>query len=571
MASVQLLEVRGETMRPGKLALIMLSLAFSLPVRAADESSKSKSDGEAARSPAQSGSRDSAKPSVEMQIEELRDALQAQMATSRAQEQRITALESELRAAHAGTAPGGIVPAEATPTERPVEAVAEAKTEIAAGDPQLDQKIEAIAADVAAMKKSFAERLKNIGPFSFSGDIRLRDEPFIGGPADQSQVRNRERFRIRLNGTAKYDDFSGGFTFATGDINNPISTNQTTNQFYTRKPFELDRAYLEYRPHYFHPLTLTGGKFVYPWVSTELTWDKDLNPEGLAQTLAFNLERARVLKRVALVGFELPFAETAGISLNNKSIVQSAVYGGQLQTEWKLADWLKFSAYAAFFNWHHADPVALAVAVANSASPDLGLLRLNNNADQNATVTTTGTLVATGQKAITNSQFASKFGLFDTIARFDIKTAAEKWPLVVLGDFVQNIEACANVDNILAAPANTALETFTQSKNAVCNPHQRRGYWLEGRVGRIQEKGDWNFSYTRIFVEREAVLGVFNYSEMRQGSNVSQHRVEAFYQAYKNVQLGLTGLFGRPLVTATSPGPAENLLKRLQFDVLYKF
>jgi Putative porin len=306
-------------------------------------------------------------------------------------------------------------------------------------------------------------------------------------------------------------------------------------------------------------------------VSTELTWDRDLNPEGLAQTLAFNTESVPVLKRIALVGFELPFAEAAGVSLNNKSIVQSAVYGGQLQTEWKLVEWLKFGAYAAFYNWHNADPVALAVQVANAASPELGLLKLNNNADQNAMVTTTGTFVATGQKVITNSQFASKFGLFDTIARLDIKTPVEKWPLVVLGDFVQNTEAGANVGNILAAPVNTALETFTQSRNAVCNPHQRRGYWLEGRVGRLQEKGDWNFSYTRIFVEREAVLGVFNYTEMRQGSNVSQHRVEAFYQAYKNIQLGFTGLFGRPLVTATSPGPAENLLKRLQFDVIYKF
>lgn len=556
-------------MRPKKLAVMMLSLAFYFPARAADESPKGKAAAAAATNAAPAESRDAAKPSVEMQIEELRSELQSQIAASRAQEQRIQALESELRAARGGSPPAGAAPGGGASAARTVEAAESAKTETASGEPQLDQKVEAIAADVAAMKKSFGERLKNIGPFSFSGDIRLRGEPFIGGPADQSQMRNRERFRIRLNGTAKYDDFSGGFTFNTGDVNNPVSTNQTTNQFYTRKPFELDKAYLEYRPHYFHPLTLTGGKFAYPWVSTELTWDKDLNPEGLAQTLSFNLERVPVLKRVALVGFELPFAETAGVSLNNKSIVQSAVYGGQLQTEWKLAEWLKFSAYAAFYNWHHADPVALAVA--NAASPDLGLLRLNNNADQNATVTTTGTFVATGQKVITNSQFASKFGLFDTIARLDIKTPAEKWPLVVLGDFVQNTEACANVDNILAAPANTAFETFAQSKNAVCNPHQRRGYWLEGRVGRTQEKGDWNFSYTRIFVEREAVLGVFNYSEMRQGSNVSQHRVEAFYQAYKNIQLGFTGLFGRPLVTATSPGPAENLLKRLQFDVMYKF
>lgn len=558
-------------MRPEKLAVMLLSLAFCLPVRGADESAKPKSDEETAKNSAAAVSGAAAKASVEMQLEELRDELQAQLAASRAQERRIQALESELRAVRGGSAPADVTPGGGPSAERAIESSSVAKLEADSGDPQLDQKVEAIAADVAAMKKSFGERLKNIGPFSFSGDIRLREEPFFGGPADQSQVRNRERFRIRLNGNAKYDDFSGGFTLASGDVNNPVSTNQTTNQFYTRKPFELDKAYLEYRPHYFHPLTLVGGKFAYPWVSTELTWDRDLNPEGLVQMLEFNLERAPVLKRVALVGFELPFAETAGVSLNNKSIVQSAVYGGQLQTEWKLTEWMKFGAYAAFFNWHNADPVALAVAVANAASPELGLLRLNNNADQNATVTTTGTLVAIGQRVITNSQFASKFGLFDTIARFDIKTPAEKWPLVVLGDFVQNTEACANVDNILAAPANTALESFTQSKNAVCNPHQRWGYWLEGRVGRTQEKGDWSFSYTRIFVEREAVLGVFDYSEMRQGSNVSERRVEAFYQAYKNIQLGFTGLFGRPLVTATSPGPAENLLKRLQFDVMYKF
>jgi hypothetical protein len=537
------------------LAAVVLGLTICLPVRAAHGAAKAGTDDDAAKSAAQPAARGAARSPIELEIEELRNALEAQVARSLAQEQRIAALESELRAARIGA-----------PAQE-----ASSKTESPAAQPQLDQKIAALTADVASAKKSLAERLKTVGPFSFSGDFRLRNEPFFGGPQDQSQVRNRERFRLRFNANVKYEDFSGGFTLNTGDVNNPISTNQTANQFYTRKPLDLDRAFLEYNPHYFKPLTLTGGKFAYPWVSTELTWDRDLNPEGIAQTLAFNLESTPVLKRVALVGFELPFAEVAGVSLSNKSIVQSAVYGGQFQSEWRFTDWLKFSAYAGFYNWHNPDPVALAVATANAASPELGLLKLSSNSDQNSTVTTTGTFIATGQKVITNAQYASKFGLFDTIARFDIKTRAQKWPLVVLGDFVQNTEACANAGNIRPAPANTALETFAQSKNAACDPHQRRGYWLEARAGRTQEKGDWDFSYTRMFVEREAVLGVFNYSEIRLGSNASQHRIETFYQAYKNIQLGFTGLFGRPLVTATSPGPAENFLKRLQFDVIYKF
>ena len=430
---------------------------------------------------------------------------------------------------------------------------------------------EKMSANVESLKKSFSERMKNVGPFSFSGDMRLREEPFFGGPADESQVRNRMRFRLRFNANAKLsDEFSGGFTLATGDINNPVSVMQTTNQLGTRKPFELDRAFLEYRPRYFKPLMLTGGKISQPWVGTELVWDKDLNPEGLAQTLNFDLESTPVLKRIALVGFELPFAETAGVSLTNKSIVQTAVYGGQLQTEWRLADWLKFSASTAFYNWHLADPVAFAVATATAASPDLGLLRLNANGNQNSVVTTTGTLIATGQKVITNAQFSSKFGLLDTIGRFDIKTPDEKWPVAILGDFVQNTKACANAGNIRPSPANTALETFAQSRNAACDPHQRRGYWLEARAGRAQKRGDLSFAYARIFVEREAVLGAFNYSEIRQATNVSQHKVEAFYQLENNIQLGFTGFFGRPLVTASSP-TLENILKRLQFDATYRF
>jgi hypothetical protein len=107
-------------MRPEKLAVMMLSLAFCLPARAGDDSPKAKSDEVAAKNSGPAESRDPAKPSVEMQIEELRNELQAQMATSRTQEQRIQALESELRA------PGG-----GTSAERPVESSSVAKTEAA--------------------------------------------------------------------------------------------------------------------------------------------------------------------------------------------------------------------------------------------------------------------------------------------------------------------------------------------------------------------------------------------------------------------------------------------------------
>ena len=425
--------------------------------------------------------------------------------------------------------------------------------------------------------RNLERQIKGIGPISFSGDVRLRAEPFFGGPSDESLERARARVRARFNAVATLgEQFRAGITLASGDINDPTSTNQNLTGFYTRKAVALDQAFIEFTPTAFKPLTLTGGKFRYPWYNTELTWDKDLNPEGAAETLAFSVN-SPVLKRFALVGFQLPFAEMAGTSTSDKRITQSITYGGQIQTTWQLGPWATLSAYSGYYDYRGADSIALALARASSKNPQTpltGLLTLGTgNPVQDSTYTTTattivtvgGTAYPTGVTAVTSAQFASKFGLFDNIARLDFNTGHARAPLSFIGDYVQNTGACGNLANIAAAPANTATQTFKQTVNSPCNSHYRRGYWAEGRIGRLQEKGDMQFGYSRIVIEREAVLGNFDYSELRQGTNVTEHRFDAFYQFDRNVQLGFTALVGRPL------GTTEPWLTRLQFDSTYIF
>jgi Skp family chaperone for outer membrane proteins len=425
--------------------------------------------------------------------------------------------------------------------------------------------------------RNLERQIKGIGPISFSGDIRLRAEPFFGGPADESLERVRARFRARFNATADLgEQFRAGLTLASGDINDPTTTNQTLTGFYSRKAVALDQAFVEFTPKEFKPLTLTAGKFRYPWYNTELTWDKDLNPEGAAETLAFKLDTP-VLKRFALVGFQLPFAELASTFSTDKRITQDITYGGQLQTTWQLGPQVTLSAYTGYYDYRGSDSIALALARANSKNPQTpltGLLPLGvGNPVPNSTYTTTattiitvgGTAYPTGVSSISNAQFASKFGLFDSLARLDIDTGHPRVPITFIGDYVQNTEACGNLVNIVAAPANTATQTFKQTVNAPCNSHYRRGYWAEGTVGRLQKKGDFQIGYARIFIEREAVLGNFDYSDIRQGTNVSQHRFMSLYQLDKSVQLSFTALIGRPL------GTTEPWLSRLQFDTIYIF
>jgi hypothetical protein len=491
-------------------------------------------------------------PSLE-QVMELLQAQGQEIASLRAalrDQQELTArLEAKLNAA----SPALIVAESASP--------APLAPAVGAGQVDLAQKVAQLETDMGNSQRNLEERLKKFGPFIFSGDIRLRAEPTFGGPADQSQDRFRERIRLRFNAEAKLNDqLKGGFSLASGDLNNPISTNQTSNQYDTRKPIAIDRFYATYTPSWFKPLTLTGGKFAYPWFNTELVWDKDLNPEGAGETLAFNV-KTPLLKKISVVGFQLPFAENKRTATNDKSMYNTMVYGEQLQTFWQLGDRVKLSAYASFYDWKFADSIALSLLTANSASPDDALLALNTNGQQNSIATVTSTNPTTGAKTITSAQFASKFGVLDTLAQLDIVTPSERWPLTFIGDFAQNTRACENVRNIPSAAVYSAP----------CDPRARHGYWLEADIGRTQKKGDWQFSYTRFMIQREAVIGAFNYSEIFPASNVEIHRPVISYQLFDNVTLQLIGLFGRPLVTAGSPAPVQPLWERLQFDMTYKF
>jgi len=542
------------------------------------------------------------KESVEAQAQVLAEhtrELEQERAAVEGELDRIDRLESELRVAPAevaespaaaplsasmtsALAPAGDSPGPVNPNAGP-NAGANPQTAGAGASPVVQGQAPA-QGSVDRRLSDLEQRFKKLGPLSFSGDFRLREDAFYGGPSDHSLDQNLQNYRLRFNTDIQVtDDISGGFTLASGNINDPTSTNQTLTGFYARKPIALDRVFIDYHPGDFKPLNLVAGKFSYPWYNTELTWDKDLNPEGFAQTLDFELRSVPVLKRIAVVGFELPFAQIAGVSLGNKSLMQTATYGAQFQAAWQLANWLTFTAYSGLYNFHNADPMALALAKANSknpATPLIGLLPLagGGGTPQNSIVTTTATSVVmvngiaipTGVTSVTNAQFASKFALFDSLGRFDVKTASERWPVALIGDYVQNTEACANVGNILRAPANATTTLYSQTTNFACNPNQRRAYWAEAEVGRILQKHDLQFGYTRMFIEREAVLSNLNYNQMYQGSNVGEQRISVFYTAWNDVIFDFIALFGRPL-NFSSPTSPIDLLKRLQFDVNYVF
>jgi hypothetical protein len=120
--------------------------------------------------------------------------------------------------------------------------------------------------------------------WTFAGDFRLRyevttrqeptDNPLVDDP------RQREVLRFRAGVTR---DFGSRLTFgarlATGSADDPNSTDVTIGDFADRFEVSLDRAYIEMRERRF---VFTGGKFANPFTTTELVWDGDVQPQGVA-------------------------------------------------------------------------------------------------------------------------------------------------------------------------------------------------------------------------------------------------------------------------------------------------
>ncbi len=228
-----------------------------------------------------------------LELENERKAIEGEM-------DHIAKLESELRAAP-GALAAPVASAEAAETPIPTPSLSSSPDALsvvsAAGAPQaggvapaasLAQQAAPVQGNVDRRLSELDQRMRKLGPLTFSGDFRLREDAFFGGPSDHSLDENLQNYRLRFNTDVQVtDDISGGFTLASGNINDPTSTNQTLTGFYARKPIALDRVFIDYHPGQFKPLNLVAGKFTYPWYNTELTWDKDLNPEGFRPNSEF--------------------------------------------------------------------------------------------------------------------------------------------------------------------------------------------------------------------------------------------------------------------------------------------
>src|SRR6476661_8804855 len=444
--------------------------------------------------------------------------------------------------------------------------------------------------------KKVESSVSQLSSIKFSGDIRLRSESIFGqsnslasganplalGNELTPRHRMRLRARLTLRGNVN-EEFEWGLRFATGSMADNISTNQTFTDFFNRKPFSLDQAFITYRPRKAPGLRLQGGRFEIPWTATEMTIDNDLMVDGFNQSYS-HTSKTSVLKDLTFVAWELPMLERNSAFVRNAdgtvNVEQSrrggrdlALYGGQLRTRFEPSSKVALNLSIADLYFSGTQLISPVQVFGNLLQlpviislPGGGTVTSQVSIPRDLLVGGNGNLgltTASNNAINRDGRLASGFNLVDLIARLELRHS-KRFPVNVIANFVTNTQT----HDVVAALGSTEI---------ILPNHEKNGIWAEVQVGQTRAKGDMQFGYTFMRIEKDAVLTPFNFSDITQQSDMRGHRLNFSYAADPRVIFTVTGiiterlsgLFG-PFVP-TPPGSLNRVTTRLQLDTTLRF
>lgn len=352
----------------------------------------------------------------------------------------------------------------------------------------------------------------------WSGDLRLRyqndlfaannapgidfaDEPYGLGsfPNYINTQEDRERYRIRarLGLSAKITDYvSAGFRITTGDLTDPVSTNQTLGNGFNKFSLVLDRAFATVQPRDW--LSITGGRIPNPFFSTDLVWDDDLNFEGVSATLTPWVQSDSDAKPFFTVG-AFPLQEVQTSPTNRAR--DKWLYAAQAGLDWKMNASTRWRFGLAYYDYRNI------AAVPDDVPFDF----LYDYADS---------VLKSRQKGNTRYRVAPNdrsdlFGLAADYSLVNLTAAVdlahfEPVHVILDGDVVKNIGYdAAQVNSRLVSGPQAARTLGWQSRLTVGWPS-------------IQNQGDWQVFMGYRHLERDAVLDAFADSDFRLGGTNSK-------------------------------------------------
>lgn len=235
-----------------------------------------------------------------------------------------------------------------------------------------------------------------------SGDLRLREEFNFSDQDSPDRTRAALRARLRV----VYDvtpSFSVGAGLATGDPDDPNSTDVALSNFADDFAISLEQAWLRYRRGGF---TAYAGKFPQIFLRTDMVWDGDVVPQGIGASYSLALGGD-----ARLTGNAMYFIiDEASGGPDSSMIGLQGVLAAPLSRD------LKLTMAGSYFTYR----------LNSLAGADEGDFRSN---------------------LMVGNRYASDFRLIEGIASLSWNGLGERWPLALTGDYVRNLGAAVSSDS----------------------------------------------------------------------------------------------------------------------------
>ena len=176
-------------------------------------------------------------------------------------------------------------------------------------------------------------KLNNNGPYDVNPNSSTNLPPLLNTREDRT---NLFRLRARLGMKAVISpEWTAGIRIGTGSDNNPVSTTQNLGGGFAKKDIWLDQGYLNWKPT--DELTLTGGRFANPFMSTDMLYSNDLNFDGVAAFFDHKLNRDwGVFGTVGAFPVDYTNDTSTSNGFDKEESDNKWLYGAQLGAKWAI-------------------------------------------------------------------------------------------------------------------------------------------------------------------------------------------------------------------------------------------
>ena len=375
----------------------------------------------------------------------------------------------------------------------------------------------------------------------FKGDLRLRHDTQWRDEGDDKYARNRERVRLRFGFNTKITDTTKVGVRLVSGSGYQNTTNQSFDEHATGKEIFIDRAYASWKPLDF--LKITGGKHKNPLVTSSLVWDSDVSPEGISESLNFDVSDSVAI----FSNLGQWFIEELKIKDSDRD---PTLLVFQLGTQIKPSKKIKFELAGTYYDFLNLDE-----------------LDWDKDGSLSDTTTFLGYNNKYGQQMIfdKDEKLLNEFQCWELLAKVKIKDVLPV-PFSVFGSYIINVGA--DIDELMEKGVDPG--DSDPADLAAYGGDDRDTGWLVGlSVGNKKKKGDWYAKYHYQVLEDYAFPAVFVDSDFHGGgTNNKGHYVHGRYFLADNIQARATGFFTERDDESKDGQKDED---RVQLDIIINF